>query len=476
MLAKNDSPVLAKAELNKRYQARQELARRSFYHFVNFVNPRYQWYRHVQVLASTLERVASGDIKRLMVFMQPRGGKSELTSRLFPAYYLYRNPTHQVGINSYAAELAYGFSRNARDNFQRAGGVLADNASAVKEWHTNRGGILWAAGVGGPITGRGFHVGLIDDPLKNAEEAASETIREKEKDWYNSTFYTRAEPDAAIVIILTRWHTDDLAGWLLQQELEEPESWHIVNFEAIKSDSLPVFPTSCTVEPDWRSPGEALCPERYPINKLEKIKKRIGSYYWTSLYQQQPVPIEGNLVKLSWFNRFSIPPANYVRCVQSWDCAASAKELSSYWVCTTWLEYQSNYYLIDVFRKQMLYPEGERTAIALAQKYNPNAVLIEAKSTGEALIPRLREHIDFSYSVIAMQPETDKVTRMSTETPAIEARRCWLPESAPWLVDFETEISTFPLSATQDQCDSVSQALRYFREGSVASWLEIYKM
>src|SRR5690606_35818692 len=131
-----------------------------------------------------------------MVFLPPRHSKSEMFSRLFSAYYLFRNPHHFVGINSYSAELAYTLSRAARENFLEAGGSISDEAAAVKHWETSERGGLWAAGVGGPITGKGYHLGIIDDPLKNSEDAASSTIREKQKEWYASTFYTRQEPNA----------------------------------------------------------------------------------------------------------------------------------------------------------------------------------------------------------------------------------------------------------------------------------------
>jgi predicted phage terminase large subunit-like protein len=169
--------------------------------FIATVNPRFNFYQHCELLADVLERVASGEIKRLLVQLPPRHSKSELVSRLFSAYYLTKNPSHFVGINSYSAELAYTLSRASRENYQRFGGVVKSDAAAVKHWENYDGGGVWAAGVGGSITGKGGNLLLIDDPLKNSEEAASEVIREKQKEWYSSTFYTRAEPDAAIVII-----------------------------------------------------------------------------------------------------------------------------------------------------------------------------------------------------------------------------------------------------------------------------------
>src|SRR6266849_4642613 len=171
-----------------------------FQAFVAIANPRFIWYAHCLKIAKVLVRVANGELSRVMIFAPPRHGKSELLSRLFSAYYLSLFPDRWVGINSYAADLAYTLSRSARENFISNGGGVKDDAAAVKHWETTEGGGLWAAGVGGPITGKGFHLGIIDDPLKNAEEASSPVFNEAHQAWYPSTFYTREEPNAAIVI------------------------------------------------------------------------------------------------------------------------------------------------------------------------------------------------------------------------------------------------------------------------------------
>lgn len=296
------------------------------------VNPRYIWYRHCITFASVLQRIADDEILRAMFYVPPRHGKSETISRLFNAYYLYRHPERWVGTNSYAADLAYTFSRAARDNFQRAGGVIRGDASAVKHWETDKGGGLWAAGVGGPITGKGASLAIIDDPIKNAEEAASELIRAKHRDWYDSTLYTRLEPSAALVVVQTRWHERDLAGELLERERSEAEGWHIVNFEAIKEPPRTDFPATCTIEPDPRSEGEALCPERYDAEALTRIRARIGEHYFAALYQQRPAPREGGMFKASGLRLrddagrpFAPPRGDGVKYVRFWDIGGSSK-------------------------------------------------------------------------------------------------------------------------------------------------------
>jgi len=196
----------------------------TFREFIAAVNPKYRFYKHCELLIAVLQRVADGEIKRLMIFTPPRHGKSETVSRLFSAYFLYRYPAYWVAVTSYSADLAHTLSRNSRENYLRAVGQVSDQASAVKQWETGAGGGLWAAGVGGQATGKGFHLGIIDDALKNAEEAASETIRARNQDWYQSTFYTREEPwsdtdpHGAIINVQTRWHEDDLAGCQIEQE------------------------------------------------------------------------------------------------------------------------------------------------------------------------------------------------------------------------------------------------------------------
>ena len=305
----------------------KELQRRSgesFRLFTRLANPRFTFFKHCELLADVLEKVASGEIKRLLISLPPRHSKSEMISRLFTAYYLKKNPHHFVGINSYSAELAYTLSRAARENFLRCGGTVKDDVSAVKHWETPEGGGMWAAGVGGSITGKGFHLGLIDDPLKNAEEAASDTIREKHKEWYSSTFYTRGEPDNAIIVIQTRWHEDDLTGWLLSEESgEEPEQWHIVCLPAIYEEPQS-FPDCCTTERDFRTvEGMALCPERYPEPKLKKLAARIGDYHFDALFQQRPTSKKGLFFDVSKLEIVDAAPSDAKRA-RGWDKAATA--------------------------------------------------------------------------------------------------------------------------------------------------------
>ena len=314
----------AEIELRRRgLIASEPQSPKSFEQFASEVHPRYSWYWHCRTIANVLDRVVSGELRRVMVFAPPRHGKSELVSRLFPAYFLHRHPDRWVALASYGAELAYTLSRAARGNYIRAGHPLASDAAAVKHWQTERGGGLWACGVRGPATGKGFHLGVVDDPVKDRMEAESPRLREAVRDWWRSVWLTRAEPDAALVVIQTRWHEDDLAGWLLSQEGgESTEGWHIVNLPAIAEDTPQVFPSTCTLEPDPRAPGAALCPERYPVDVLRGNMAKAGSYAAASLYQQRPSPPEGRRFKRSWFEIVDAVPAG-ARRVRWWDKAAT---------------------------------------------------------------------------------------------------------------------------------------------------------
>ncbi len=448
----------------------------SFTDFVSRVNPRYKWYPHVKQLAAILQRVADGELSRLMVFMPPRHGKSELVSRLFSAYYLYRHPEKWVGINSYAAELAYTFSRNSRDNYARIGGTVKGDAAAIKHWETGEGGGLWAAGVGGPITGKGFHLGIIDDPIKNAEEAQSDTIRRKHKDWYDSTFYTREEPGAAIIVIQTRWHEDDLSGYILGKESEEPENWHIVHFEAIKEENEPEYPPTCTTEPDTRKPGEPLAPLRYTLDKLNKIARRIGLYFFGALYQQRPRPREGSTFKFANFKIADVSPANASR-VRYWDKAGT--EGGGKYSCGVLMARADTglFYVEDVIRGQWSALQRENAIKTTAEldraKYGliPNWTEQEpgsgGKESAESTVRNLAGFIIYSERVTG-----DKATRAMPFSSQHEAGNVYLVRG-DWNRAYIDELTMFPNGAYSDQVDGSSGAFNKLATGGIIEWDDV---
>jgi predicted phage terminase large subunit-like protein len=248
-----------------------------------------------------------------------------LVSKLLPAYWVSRYPTRFCAIASYSAELAYAHSREARHYYRAVGHPLSKDSIAVGNWLTpERGGCI-AAGVRGPFTGKGYALGIIDDPYKGPEDANSAGQRQKLIEWFQSVWLTRAEPGvnssagAAQVVVLTRWHQDDLIGWLLEQESgDAPQQWQVLNLPAIAE--LPQqqiqFPATCSIEADWRQPGEPLCPERFPLAELEQIRIRAGSYWWNALYQQRPSPAEGLLFQRAWIRTTAGTPAPGPRASQ----------------------------------------------------------------------------------------------------------------------------------------------------------------
>lgn len=430
-----------------------------FRHFVSRINPHYVWYPHCTQLAAALQRVADGEVTRLMVFMPPRHGKSETVSRLFPSYYLTRYPDRFVGINSYSAELAYTLSRNARENYREAGGEFNSSAEAVKHWETARGGGAWAAGVGGSITGKGYHLGIIDDPLKNAEEAASATIRAKQKDWYLSTFLTRQEPGAAIIIIQTRWHEDDLSGWLLDEEgSESPEQWHIIRMEAIKEEhDLPV-PESCTLEDDPRVPGAALCPERFSIDMLRHIRQREGSYYWNALYQQRPAPREGDFFKRHWFEIVDETPADAER-VRWWDRAATASSDADYTAGALMSAKDGIYYIEDMERGQWSSAERDSVIVQTAQLDSPTVQQWTEQEPGSSGKDSARAFVKMLAGFAARaRPSTgSKEIRADPFAAQAEAGNVKLKRGA-WNRAYLEELAAFPNGKHDDQVDASSGA------------------
>lgn len=283
-----------------------------FREFVRTVYPRYQFRRVHNEILSALDQLESGEIlnpltgqpiRRMMVMVPPRHGKTELVSKLFPAWYLRTHPTKWVAVISYSASLAYSISKIARGYYTRSGGLLDRTMRAIKQWCTEHMGGLWASGVGGEATGKGWHRGVIDDPIKNVQEATSARFKTRLREWYQAVWSTRQEEDPIEIIVQTRWADDDLCGWLLDEERRQIEEegiadgWYIVFLPAISmpADQVPAWPSSCIAHPEWREPGEALDPEKYPIDKLDRLRVRIGEFFFRALYQQCPTSRGGDV-------------------------------------------------------------------------------------------------------------------------------------------------------------------------------------
>ncbi len=426
---------------------------------------------HIQALAEALEAVERGEIKRLIVIEPPRHGKSELVSLRFPCWYMGKHPEDYIVQAGYAESIALTHSRRARDIFvspelgilfphiryrpERPGQeTVIPERQAAHEWGTKQGGSYYAVGIGGGLTGRGFNIGIIDDPVKDEEEASSEVIREKVWQWYTKVFRTRAEPDAAIIIVMTRWHPDDLVGRLLKQAEEDTtaDKWTVLHFPAITE-------------------GKALWPERYPLKVLEQIRISIGSRAFEALYQGNPTVDKGQIIKRDWWQYYRESPA-FSRIIHSWDTAFKDKSQNDYSVCTIWGETRTGYYLISVWRDKVEFPELKRVAVALYERDRPHVVLVEDKASGQSLIQELQRNTNIP--VLPVKVDNDKVARAYASTPIIEAGKVYLPESAPWLYDYIEELSAFPHAPHDDQVDSTTQALAWMRAGQEEEVVVVY--
>lgn len=376
---------------------------------------------------------------------------SETTSRLFTAYYLNRYPDRWVGVNSYAADLAYTLSRASRENYLAAGGPFSRMSMGVGHWETGKGGGLWAAGVGGPIAGKGFNLGIIDDPLKNAEEASSEVIRARHQEWYQSTFYTREEPGGAIILIMTRWHELDLGGWLLSEEQgESPEGWHVLHLPAFREDPLDL-PASCSREEDWREEGEALCPERYPSEKLEKIRDRISGYYFSALYQGKPRPREGTIFRLEWLPIRDAAPVAASR-IRAWDLAASDSKDSDFSVGTLMARTPEGMFATLHVRRGQWTPAVRDRIIGDTAKEDGPGVPIwieqEPGSGGKAQVDAIIRQLP-GYAVRAERPTGDLRTRAEPWAAQCEAGNFYFARG-DWNRAVRDELLGFDTAAHDD--------------------------
>jgi predicted phage terminase large subunit-like protein len=452
----SQNPILIQA--TKRLIERRE-ANQDFRSFIGKVKRDFVFYRHCNLLAGVLQRVANGEIKRLLVQLPPRHSKSEMVSRLFSSYYLKKNPSHFVGICSYSSELSYTLSRAARENYLEAGGSIKDDVFAVKHFETPEGGGVWSAGVGSSITGKGFHLGIIDDPVKNAEEAASDLIREKQREWYSSTFYTRAEPNAAIILISTRWHEDDLTGWLLSEETgDTPEGWHILCLPAL-SDELPLFPSSCEIVEDFREThGLALCPERYDETKLAQIRSRIGAYHFESLYQQTPTSKKGLFFDTSKLEIVDAAPVQAARW-RGWDKAATENAGDFTAGVKIAKTPDGIFYIEDVVRGQFGTSKRDATIRHTTLQDGLRVKVIGEQEPGSGGKESAENFIRLlsGFSVRTEKVTGSKELRADPFSSQLNAGNVKLVRGE-WNQAFIDELRTFPKGKHDDQIDAVSLA------------------
>ncbi len=463
-----------------------ELARRSLLGFTRYTFPEYAANWHHHLVARTLDQVLAGTLTRLMLFLPPQNGKSELVSRRFPPYALGRVPSLRIVACSYSATLANDMSRDVQrimdgDAYRRLFPLTRLPSTRDREVRmadqfqiVGQAGSYTSVGVQGGLTGKSMDIGVIDDPVKNREEAESETYRKNVWDWYTSTFHTRQFGDSArIVICLTRWHEDDLAGKLLALARNNPaaDQWTVL--------SLPAIAEAERHPDDRRQAGEALWPEKYPLEELAKRRASAGEYNWSALYQQHPTPAEGGLIKRGWWKWYAPDhkPA-LTELIISLDPAYRAKETNDYAAMGAWGKGRGpQIYGLKALRGRWEFPELLRQVLDLHRWCRDQwpdilpTVLIEKTAAGPDVISELRTRIP---GVIAESPKGEKTQRVHAILPLLESGNVWLPggvlpdgrvntglkDTPAWVEPFVEECAAFPMGAHDDQVDQCTQALR----------------
>lgn len=438
------------------------------------LDPRFRRPAHIDLLSRAVaDAVADGG--RLIVSMPPRAGKSMLTSVWAPVWFLTRHPDRSVILASHESNFAVSWGRRARGLYRSVShaGVgsssVSEEVSAAGEWETSAGGGMLARGIGAGITGRGAHLLLVDDPIKDFLAAHSKTVRDAQWEWWLSTALTRLEPGAAVVVTMTRWHEDDLAGRIMSSEWDgDPDRWRVLRIPAIAEDDDLL----------GREPGEPMTIASLPETADEaaarwaEIRDSVGSYVWQGLYQQRPSEPEGALLRRAWWQRFSVDgdtlrmpgrdplPIDELRVIQSWDLAV--KDTGDYTCGQVWGEHGPDRFLLDQVRERLDFVAAKRAMLDMARRWpSTERTVIEDAANGPAIIADLRRELS---GLKPWTPKGSKTARVLAVQGDVESGHVWLPERAAWdvqaLVD---ECAEFPRGAHDDQVDALSQALTFIR-------------
>jgi len=439
---------------------RQEKAQNDFLSFVKVVWPEFIQGHHHKVYAEKLDRVARGELKRLIVNMPPRHTKSEFASHLFPAYFMGRNPKAKLIQTTHTGELSIRFGRKTKNLLESDEYAeifpdvrLAADSKAAGRWESNHGGEYFAAGVGGAITGRGADLLVIDDP-HSEQDALSPTVLDGHYEWYTSGPRQRLQPGGSIVLVMTRWSIKDLTSRLLQAQAKEPmaDQWEIVEFPAVIND-----------KPMWGN--------FWNIKDLNKVKASIPVSKWQAQWMQNPVAEEGALIKREWWQKWDkekIPDLQYI--IQSYDTAFSKKDSADYSAITTWGVFTPNedtkpcVILLDAKRGRWNFPELKEMAKKEYKYWEPELILIEAKASG---LPLTHELQKAGIPVINFTPSkgNDKHSRVNSVAPIFESGAVYAPVDRRWAEEVIEECAAFPFGDHDDYVDSMTQALMRYRQG-----------
>ena len=461
--------ILLLEEHQQRLNTREE-AQKTFMTYVNHVYDGFIVGRHHKIIAEKLERIASGDLKRLIVNMPPRHSKSEFASYLMPSWFLGRNPKLKIIQATMNTELAVRFGRKVRD-------LIADpryheifpetdlkaDSQAAGRWETSAGGEYFAAGVGAAMTGRGADLLIIDDP-HSEQDALSSSAYDNAWEWYTSGPRQRLQPGGAIIIVQTRWSKKDITGRLLQAQAADlmADQWEVVEFPAIMPS------------------GEPLWPEFWKKDELLKVKASLSVGKWNAQWQQNPVSEETAVIKREWWNEWEEgEPPNLDYIIQSYDTAYSKKETADFSAITTWGVFEphrngdQHLILLDAKRGRWNFPELKQIAQEENEYWEPDMMLIEAKASGTPLADEMRL---LNLPVVTFAPGRkkgggglDKTTRMHMASPIFESGKVWYPAAQKFADEVIEEVASFPNGEHDDFCDSMTMALMRFRQGGFIS-------
>lgn len=490
---------MKKAKLSQAQVAKYLLtlkdAQDGFLGFVKLIYPEWEIADFQLELINALDKLEKGslDADNLLITMPPRHAKSTFSTMLFPCWYMARNPNRYIMSCSYNSQLATDFGRQVRGIIEQKQITqafetfrLSQESRAADVWRTEEGGAYFAVGVGGTTSGRPANLLIVDDPIKSREDAESMTQRNKTWNYYTSALATRLQPEhdgttPKQIIILTRWHPDDLAGRLMDTEDWKEGRWKHINFPAIKKVKSGKISRRHLKEddPNWVTPDEfrnlshkkryietekeeSLWEERFPLTDLKR-RERLNPREFASLYQQQPYIEGGNLIRTEWWRKYPIDlsPENFVTLVIGVDTAFKKTETADYSVAVVaGMDKNGDIYLVDIMRGKYDFPELKQRIIRLNNVWRGKGLrgmYIEDKASGQSLIQEMKR--ESGVSVIPYKVNTDKVARTNTILPLIEGGRVFIPEEAPWLDAFIDESVSFPNGNHDDQVDAMTIAL-----------------